>query len=157
MEVSSVSESESAIVSAYAPTRAARSLAVAMLDPKSVKMTVAELAKAAGISDRQYYRLMNNPEFKAWVNEERRLAVFRHVDAVITAAVTTAAKEGREGHQDRKMLLEMAGLYQSKQSMEVGGAGGQPLTIIIGGAATTTGGGQAGAPTESEGGAEPDG
>lgn len=135
----------------YAPGKNGVRLMLAMMAPESYKLTVAELAAKAGIGERTYYRLMADPQYRVWLDEQRRQALARHVDNIMNAAVTTAARDGRDGHQDRKMLLEMAGLYVPKQAHEVGGAGGQPLTILIGGAPPATAG-----PVQSEGG-DPDG
>ena len=105
---------------------------MAMADPESLKLTNIELARRAGISEKRFYTLMGDPMYRAWVNEQRQRTLNRYVDQILTASVKTAAKDGREGHQDRRMLLEMTGLYQPKGA-EGGGGGGQPLTIIIGG------------------------
>lgn len=115
----------------YSPTRAGRALYMAMADPESLRLTNIELARRAGISEKRFYDLMGNPMYRAWVNEQRQRTLNRYVDQILTASVKTAAKDGREGHQDRRMLLEMTGLYQPK-GVE-GGGGNQPLTIIIGG------------------------
>jgi len=53
-----------------------------------------------------------------------------HVTDLLEAAVNCALNDAEKGHQDRKMLLEIAGVYKSKTTHELTGANGGPVRTV---------------------------
>lgn len=61
------------------------------------------------------------------VRDLRVAMVDEHVADVIEAAVTCATEDGPQGHQDRKMLLEIANIYRPKVRSELSGPDDGPV------------------------------
>jgi hypothetical protein len=96
---------------------AERRLLALLVDPKNLGRTATELADAAGIHRATYYRLLRNPEFSRKRNEVLLQAI-RDVSPALKALVNTAAIEGKEGAADRRLLLEVAGIYRPRMTVE---------------------------------------
>nr|WP_294577194.1 hypothetical protein [uncultured Rhodopila sp.] len=101
-------------------TRVERAVLAVLVDPRfnQPNTTNAERIAAADVSERRFYEVMADPWFQ---DQQRRafLDVIRtNIGPIVEAAVKTASAEGRDGHQDRKMLLEMGGMYIPKSAID---------------------------------------
>jgi hypothetical protein len=96
---------------------AERKVLALLVDPKNLGRTAVELCDAAGIGRTTYYKLLKNPEFNRKRNEVL-LAAIRDVSPVLKALVNTAKIEGKEGAADRRLLLEVAGIYRPRMTVE---------------------------------------
>lgn len=93
--------------------------------PKSVRKpdTAQELADIIGITPRGLSERINkNPAIKLRAAKAVAAVVYEHVDTVMQALVDSASDPSYKNHPDRKMFLEMAGIYTQKQSINLGGA-----------------------------------
>lgn len=112
-------------------TRSEKALLAVLLDPAYFKALNTERARAAGISDRRFYQMMADP----WFREREREAFYdllrTRLGPIVQAAAETAAQPGRDGHFDRKMVLEMAGLYLPKQEQRLTGGDGGAIKVVL--------------------------
>lgn len=93
-----------------------RLLALMRDDPDYDTLTKAEIAKRARINIKTYYALWQQPAFIKAYDKYCQDLVKESVDPIIKASI----REGRKGsHQDRKMILEMAGAYQPKGALDI--------------------------------------
>lgn len=83
-----------------------------MLQPESRRKTVSELCDSAGVSRSHYHRLMARPEFREKVVKLSTQMATDQLGPVFEALQTSALILGKEGHADRKLLLEMLGAHQ---------------------------------------------
>lgn len=100
----------------YSPTPGEEKLLQVRLDPENLGKNITELCQAAGISRQTYYDSMKKQGFVNLLNKLRLESLRNYISDVIDASFKTATTCGSRGFQDRKMLLEMAGLYRSEQS-----------------------------------------
>ncbi|MBC9722231.1 MAG: hypothetical protein H9W82_13310 [Lactobacillus sp.] len=103
----------------YEPTPAEKRLLDVLLDVENVGKTVKELCNLAEISRNKYYESMKKEEFVELVNGISMSLIKGKASAVLNATFKYALEE--KGHQDRKMILTMAGLYTDKQQTEISG------------------------------------
>ena len=96
---------------------AEKKLLAVLADPRNLGKTAVELSDAAGIARSTYFRLLANPEFNRKRNEVI-LGVLRDISPALKALMKTAEIEGREGAQDRKLLLEIVGIYRPRLTVE---------------------------------------
>jgi len=94
-----------------------------MSDPANLALFNKELIELAGISEAHFYRLMKNPSFTAKRRAILLDVVKSSIGLILKAAVDSAQIEGRDGQPDRKMLLEMAGLYLPAKHLALSAAG----------------------------------
>ena len=83
--------------------------------------TVAELADLMGLKNTATIRhwRRNDQTIEQEIRERRVGLVHDHVGELLQAAIDCAVGDGKDGHQDRKMLLEVAGIYRPpKQQVE---------------------------------------
>lgn len=90
---------------------AAKRVLLALFDPAHFGASYPELAEATGCSERQIANIMTQRVFADAVKAIFNRQLSRSAGAILDAAVKSALIPGRDGYQDRKMLLEMAGLY----------------------------------------------
>lgn len=103
----------------YKPTPAENRLLNVVLDTDNVGKNVTELCNLAGISRNKYYEAMHNEQFKELITETSVDLIKGRLGDVINATIKYSLEE--KGHQDRKMLLTMAGLYKDKQDINTTG------------------------------------
>lgn len=99
----------------YKLTPAGKKLFQVLINPEHVGKNVDKLCKIADVSRDTYYRLMKEQEFTDLVSETSREMVMAKMGDVLNATYVYAL--GEKGHQDRKLLLTMAGLYTEKQEL----------------------------------------
>ncbi len=112
-------------------TRKERAVLEAITDPATRNMTNAERAALAGVSDRQYYQIMARPWFRARHRNIIQGHVQSRVADLVEASAVTAATPGRDGFNDRKLLMEMTGHYIARQQIDHTSAG-QPIVGVVG-------------------------
>ena len=96
----------------YKPTAAEKKLLEVLLVPENTSKNVTELCNLAGISRNKYYDAMKKVEFTDLVNGTTMDLIKGKVYGVLNATYMHAL--GEKGHQDRKLLLSMVGLYTEK-------------------------------------------
>ena len=100
----------------YRPTAAEKKLLEVLINPEHLGKTVIELCSLAEIGKTKYYQAMKKDEFRQLVNETTMDLIKGKASDVLNATYKFALKE--KGHQDRKMLLTIAGIYVDKQEIE---------------------------------------
>lgn len=103
----------------YQFTKAGRKLFEVLVNPEYVGKNVDELCQIADVSRDTYYRLMKDERYKEEVAETSRQLVMAKIGDVLNASYKYALEE--RGHQDRKMLLQMAGIHSDKQETTLSG------------------------------------
>lgn len=106
----------------YKLTAAGQKLFQVLINPEHLGKNVDELCRIAGVSRDTYYRLMKEQGFTDMVSETSKELVMAKISDVLNAAYMYSL--GEKGHQDRKMLLTMAGLYVDKKETEISGSMG---------------------------------
>lgn len=96
----------------YKPTTAEKKLLEVLLNPENIGKSVTELCTLAKISRNKYYDAMRNGNFVRLVNDTTLDLIKGKIHNVLNATYTHALNV--KGHQDRKLLLTMAGLYSDK-------------------------------------------
>lgn len=114
----------------YIPTAGEEKLIAALADPNNFGKSVTAKCKAAGISRTVFYDSVKKPGFMELYNSMMMDMVRASVGDILAASIKYAASE-KGAYQDRKMLLEMAGIYTPKQVQELQGAGGEPLQVTF--------------------------
>lgn len=103
----------------YTPTPAEKKLLEVLLNAENVGKSVQELCNLAGVSRNKYYDAMKKQEFVDLVNKTTMALIKGKAANILNAAYNFALTE--KGHQDRKMLLTIAGIYTDKQETEISG------------------------------------
>lgn len=103
----------------YRLTAAGKKLFKVLIDPEHLGKNVDELCQIADVSRDTYYRLMKDQRFVHLVSDTSKEMVMAKIGNVLSATYKYSQEE--RGHQDRKMLLTMAGLYSDKQEVEHSG------------------------------------
>jgi len=81
-------------------------------NPQYYRLVNGRKIEAAEVSKRQYYRIMAKPWFREQIKAWFLSTIRNDIGPVVKAAIDTAKIRGKEGQLDRKMLLEMSGLYE---------------------------------------------
>ena len=113
----------------YKLTKAEKKLFEVLVNPEHTGKTVTELCNVASISRNKYYDAMKKDGFVELVNDTTMELIKGKASDILNATYKYAMKE--KGHQDRKMLLTIAGLYTDKQEVEHTGKDGEPMTFKI--------------------------
>lgn len=103
----------------YRPTKAEKRLLEALVNPENMRINVEDLCAVAKISKNTYYAAMKKPGFVKLVNETTLELVKGKVSDVLNASYRYALTD--KGFQDRKILLQMAGLLVEKSETTVNG------------------------------------
>ncbi|HIW31254.1 MAG TPA: hypothetical protein IAA29_00555 [Candidatus Paenibacillus intestinavium] len=103
----------------YKPTPAEKKLLEVLLNAENVGKSVQELCNLAGVSRNKYYDAMKKQEFVDLVNRTTMDLIKGKAANVLNAAYNFALTE--KGHQDRKMILTIAGIYAEKQETKITG------------------------------------
>jgi hypothetical protein len=99
-------------------TRAERAVLEVLSDPTLYKATATERIEAAGVGRNRYYKILKDPRFIQLQKEAVHSVMRERIAPVIGAMLDTASQPGRDGHGDRELACEMAGLYTPKQQHE---------------------------------------
>jgi hypothetical protein len=101
----------------YKLTAAEERLIKVLIDPEHFGKSVTDKCQAAGISRETYYNTMKKQEFCDLYNETVRAGLKSSVSEIIKATYNFG-KRFPGNHQDRKILLEMAGAYTEKSEVK---------------------------------------
>lgn len=83
--------------------------------------TQRELANMLGYTTAQPIRkMLADPAVIAAVATLGRQSILSAIPEVLAAAIDVATSEGYKGHNDRKMLLTMAGMYREETAVQIG-------------------------------------
>ena len=107
-------------VNEYRPTKAENRLLEALVNPDNVGKNVEEMCSVAEVAKNTYYKAMKKPDFVKLVNETTLDLIKGKVSDVLNASYTFALTE--KGFQDRKILLQMAGLLVEKTETTINGS-----------------------------------
>lgn len=108
----------------------ALALLEAMADPANRHLNISKLCKVANISRDYYYELMAKPDFQAYRRAKQSEFLRDAVEKVLSATMDFALNEPK-CHQDRKMILEMAGKYTPSIKQEVSGSMKHDINMAV--------------------------
>lgn len=114
----------------YKPTGNELRLIEALTDPANRQMNVTEICELVGISRRAYYNMFAKPEFVEFYRKVQFEAVRNRIAQVLQSTIKFAI-ENPKCHQDRKMLLEMGGIYTEKKEVKQDIQGEMGLTVVF--------------------------
>lgn len=100
----------------YIPTNAEEKILKVWGNPEYNELTNEEKAKIADINIGTYYEARKKEGFNKILRDIRVKVIMNHIDEVLSASFKYGVKE-KGNFQDRKMLLEMAELYNPKQTI----------------------------------------
>lgn len=103
----------------YKPTAAEKRLLEVLINPDNTGKNVTVLCNLADISRNKYYSAMKKDAFKQLVTETTKDLIEGKIGDILNATYKYALTA--KGHQDRKVLLQMAGLHADKQETTVHG------------------------------------
>lgn len=101
----------------YKLTAAEERLIKVLIDPEHFGKSVTEKCQAAEISRETYYNTMKKQEFCDYYNDLIKAGLKSSVGDIIQATYNFG-KRFPGNHQDRKILLEMAGAYTEKSEVK---------------------------------------
>lgn len=87
-----------------------RRIVRAELDPENIGKALEIKAALAGVTRATYRRALTRQDVQDAMTTALRRMLAPLIPAVLAAAARSAALDGREGYQDRKLLLSMAGI-----------------------------------------------
>lgn len=99
-------------VDKYGLNASQRKLLEVLLNPENFTLSITDICKEADISRPTYYKHMQDERFIEIYNEVSVDMLKAHIPNILNATVEYAKE--KNGHQDRKMLLTMTGLYADK-------------------------------------------
>lgn len=111
----------SAKLNEYQPTPSERKLLEVLLNPEHYKKSITEKCEIAGVDRGIFYIAMKKQEFVDLYNETIKAGIKASVGKVLQATEEFAIRFPGN-HQDRKILLEMAGAYIEKKDLNVSGS-----------------------------------
>ncbi|MGV3085155.1 hypothetical protein [Enterococcus dispar] len=103
----------------YKPTAAEKRLLEVLVNPENLGKNVTNVCNLAGVSRNKYYDAMKKKEFQSLVAETTQDLIKGKIGDVLNATYKYSLTA--KGHQDRKVLLTMAGLYVDKKETELSG------------------------------------
>ena len=103
----------------YRQTPAEKKLLEILVSPENTGKSVQDLCNLANISRFKYYQAMKKPDFVKLLNDTTLELIKGKVSDVLNASYTFALTD--KGFQDRKILLQMAGLLVEKTETTVNG------------------------------------
>lgn len=103
----------------YKPTVAEKRLLEVLINPDNTGKNVTVLCDLANISRNKYYDAMKKEPFKKLVADTTLNLIEGKIGDVLNATYKYALTA--KGHQDRKVLLQMAGLHADKQETTIHG------------------------------------
>jgi len=114
----------------YKPTTAEKKLLEVLLDPVSTQLSVTDICERAGVARRTYYKATAKEEFNNLVKESALDMIKGKVAPLMNAAYKYALEE--KGHQDRKMLFNMLGMYADKieEKVDINSVDGVKIKIV---------------------------
>jgi hypothetical protein len=114
-ENTGIAPNEATELDNYKITPAETRLLEVLLDPANTGKNVTEKCELAEISREYYYRIIKKPEFLSLLSKTSIDLVKEKISDILTASIKVATSSGARGYQDRRMLLEMAGLISKDE------------------------------------------
>jgi hypothetical protein len=102
----------------YQPTEKERIILELLLTPENRTKSITDICRLANCSRTIYYDAMAKPEFKALYENKTKDLIKQSIGPVVNTFVREAL---RGSFQHGKVILEMAGLYSEKSTLEVTG------------------------------------
>lgn len=90
-------------------TRTEQKILDGIMDPALRHSTQPVFCKAVGVGATRYWQIMKDPWFQEQRRSLLRSIIQRQAMTFVEAAAKTAATPGRDGFQDRRLLLSMTG------------------------------------------------
>lgn len=106
--------------SGYEPTVKEAAILEILLNPEHRMKSITDICKLAGCSRNVYYEAFSKPDFRALYESKVKDLVKQSIGPILN----TFVKEALRGNfQHGKVLLEMAGLYNEKATVDVAVSG----------------------------------
>jgi hypothetical protein len=99
-------------------TRTERKVLEVILTQDNRNKTQEVIAKSAGCSRTMYLKIMADPWFQEQRRNLLRTMIQEQAGAFVQAAVETATTPGRDGFQDRRLLLTLSGDHVERRQHE---------------------------------------
>jgi hypothetical protein len=97
-------------------------------DPTHFGDSITNICKEADISRPTYYDMIKKPEFVEYKNQLTLDVLKSRIDNVINATYKFATTNSKN-NADRKLLLEMVGMFVERQKIEHTGENGTPINV----------------------------
>jgi len=105
-------------ITEYSPTESEKRLLEVLLSPEHRMKSITDICKIALCSRFVYYDSFKKPGFQALYKAQSKALVDQSIAPVLNTFVREAL---RGSFQHGKVILEMAGLYSEKSTLEVSG------------------------------------
>lgn len=105
-------------IAEYTPTPAEIRLMEVLSDPENLDKSVTQKAKLANIARKTYYEIIKKPEFSAYMNKLTYDLIKGRIGEVVEACFKFGTTE-KSCFQDRKLLLQMAGMYEDQSTVRI--------------------------------------
>lgn len=90
-----------------------------LMDPDNAGKSDLELIALAGVSNSTFYKVMRDPQVQAEHQQMCKDLIAKQVAPIIQRSIKVATSEGRDGFQDRRLLLSMSGHYVERKQQDV--------------------------------------
>ena len=118
--------STSQSITEYMPTEGEKKLLETLLSPEHRMKSITDVCKLAGVSRFLYYDSFKKPGFQAIYKSQSKALV----DQAVAPVLNTFVREALRGSfQHGKVILEMAGLYSEKSTVDVNETFNMNLTV----------------------------
>lgn len=112
-------------------TRCEKRIFEVLTNPEYYNWTTTCKIEKTGVSRAQFYIIMGDEWFRKQVKNFFLQQVATDIGPVIDSALQTSKIVGKDGHADRKMLLEMAGQYEPPRQNVDHTTNGKDLPVAI--------------------------
>ncbi|NSW92869.1 MAG: hypothetical protein HPY74_19885 [Firmicutes bacterium] len=92
------------------PTR--EKILEAMVNPEFLGLSITEKCQRIGVSRESWYQALRDEKFMELVGKTSLDLVREKLGEILASSIKTAITCGSRGYQDRRMLLELAGLLR---------------------------------------------
>lgn len=90
-----------------------------LADPAQRPLTVGDRCALIGVSRSTWYRHMEDPLLAARARRAYRDCCGNELGRVLQALIQSAVIEGKDGHPDRKLYLELLGEYEPRSRVKI--------------------------------------
>jgi hypothetical protein len=102
----------------FFPNPSEQKLIEALSVPENRGKTITDICAMISVSRTVYYEAIKKPGFLAFLRQVQVDMIKSYVGPVIQAVYNFAVSDPK-CHQDRRLLLEMAGVYQESKKLEI--------------------------------------
>jgi hypothetical protein len=107
-------------------------LAESVLDPQHAGWSLRACGEAVGMNAGTVSHVSRDARFLPWLREARARTLTPRVDEVVQAAIESAMLPGRDGHPDRRLVLELAGAVDVPGRAALAQAAPQVTVVYVG-------------------------